>query len=151
MIAQPDDDDVSDVSVSVDAESQVRLSEGALPAAQRWALADGLDALPDAVFLTDLEGRILFLNRAALELFNVDPPEVLGRPLVFFVAKADCAVARRALREARAQNDVRVSLRMRPRHSRPAIEVEVRARVEASTCAWVVRERAAPFDVEPEE
>jgi PAS domain S-box-containing protein len=144
MIAEPDDDDFIP-----EPKSEVRLSERALPTAQDWAVADGLDALPDAVLLTDLEGRILFVNRAALELLNVSAGEVLGRPLLFFVAKSDCAAVRRALREARSEGGTRVTLRMRPRHARPSVDVEVRARAEAAVCAWVIRERVAPVSVDP--
>jgi PAS domain S-box-containing protein len=43
--------------------------------------ADLLEHLPDAVVISDTEGRILFLNRRANDLFGYTGEELIGRPV----------------------------------------------------------------------
>jgi two-component system cell cycle sensor histidine kinase/response regulator CckA len=61
---------------------------------RRW-LGDTMRAIPDAVFATDLEQRVTFLNRAAEQLVKMGLAEALRRPLreVLSDPKLDDAVA----------------------------------------------------------
>jgi diguanylate cyclase (GGDEF)-like protein/PAS domain S-box-containing protein len=44
-----------------------------------------LDSLPDIVLVTSLDGTIQMMNRAALDLLNYAPAEVVGAPIALFV------------------------------------------------------------------
>lgn len=48
---------------------------------QIMQLRDALQALPDALLLMDDEGRLLWMNPAAVELLHLHYPEDLGKPL----------------------------------------------------------------------
>src|SRR6201995_628733 len=39
------------------------------------------DALQEGVIVTDIQGKIQFINAAAAQLFGVEPEEAFGRPL----------------------------------------------------------------------
>src|ERR671910_1049948 len=41
-----------------------------------------LDAIGQAIIATDLQGKIIYWNRAAKELYGWSPEEVMGRPIV---------------------------------------------------------------------
>ena len=46
---------------------------------QRDQLAAIVDAFPDAVYVRDLDGQVLFFNAAAAKLADVSPAEAVGR------------------------------------------------------------------------
>ena len=50
-----------------------------------------LDAAPDAVVLTDEDGRILLVNRQAEALFGWDRAELLGEPVEVLVPQGALA------------------------------------------------------------
>lgn len=52
---------------------------------QVMQLRDALQALPDALLLMDDEGRLLWMNPAAVELLHLHWPEDLGKPLSFWL------------------------------------------------------------------
>lgn len=52
---------------------------------QIMQLRDALQTLPDALVLMDEEGRLLWMNPAAVELFHLHWPEDLGKPLSFWL------------------------------------------------------------------
>jgi len=132
-----------------DPESTIRRTPPGMRAAESFSTADVLDAMPDAVLVTDLDGRILFANRGALDLLNVTPAEIFGKPLFHFASDRDASLVRVAIKEVRRGEDVRVLLRMRPRHQRPSLDVELRGRMGATIAGWVVRERPRGTDVSP--
>jgi PAS domain S-box-containing protein len=47
-----------------------------------------MDAVPDAVLVTDIEGRVVFLNPSASRLFGYVPEDLLGKPVEALVPKA---------------------------------------------------------------
>jgi PAS domain-containing protein len=132
MPSEPDIDAGTDEPASRPSRPKTRPAK---PAAQ------GLDALSDAAFVTDLAGLVLHLNRAAVDLLHVDATVAIGRPLLFFVAKQGSGTVRRALRAARLGDTARFELRIRPRHARPSIDVEVSTHLDGVACVWVMRER----------
>ncbi|MCE5360224.1 phosphate regulon sensor histidine kinase PhoR [Candidatus Igneacidithiobacillus taiwanensis] len=52
---------------------------------QIMQLRDALQALPDALLLMDDEGRLLWMNPAAVSLLHLHWPEDLGKPLSFWL------------------------------------------------------------------
>lgn len=63
-----------------------------LPEANEAALLNVIaDALPDAVYAKDLQGRLLFANRTTLELIGLPADAVIGRTDAEFLADASVA------------------------------------------------------------
>ncbi|WP_308388609.1 phosphate regulon sensor histidine kinase PhoR [Acidithiobacillus sp. AMEEHan] len=52
---------------------------------QIMQLRDALQTLPDALLLMDEDGRLLWMNPAAVELFHLHWPDDLGKPLSFWL------------------------------------------------------------------
>jgi PAS domain-containing protein len=131
-----------DIDAGTD-EPDARPSRSKVRGVSAGPVAAVLDALSDAAFVTDLAGVVLGLNRAAVDLLHVAATEAIGRPLLFFVAKQGSGTVRRALKAARIGDVTRAELRMRPRRSRPSVDVEMTARPDGAICVWVVRKRRA--------
>jgi PAS domain S-box-containing protein len=106
---------------------------------------DLFERCPDAYFVTDARGVIRMANAAAATLLNISQAFLVGKPLINFVARADCNTLRNALV---AMNDATaaksVDLRLRPRHKQPPFVAEisvsrVRPALRPSALCWTVR------------
>jgi PAS domain S-box-containing protein len=110
-----------------------------------WAHRDLFERCPDAFFVTDARGVIRMANAAAAALLNISQSFLVGKPLINFVARADCNALRNALVAMNeATTAMSVELRLRPRHKQPPFVAEisvarVRAPARPSTLYWTVR------------
>lgn len=77
---------------------------------RRW-LGDTMRSIPDAVFATDLEQRVTFLNRAAERLVKRSLAEALNRPLAEVVPQPEVLAAVQAMS---AQPDAAAEVRRFP-------------------------------------
>ena len=83
---------------------------------ERAKYMDLFEQSPDAYLATDIGGSITNANLAAGALFGVEPGQLVGKPLISFVARQDTRTFREQLRELREATDVHsMTLRMRPR------------------------------------
>jgi PAS domain S-box-containing protein len=135
-------------------------AEAALPAALgngTHPALDGLevvDFLPDAYFITDAAGVVLYANRASSTLLGHARTYGMGKPLTSLVMAADQARFRTRLAalQALTGNWVREwEQRLRPRGSQPETVVTIRAaprRDRAGTLVgfqWLMRDRTPEY------
>lgn len=52
-------------------------------------LAATIEDLPDGIVITDLEGRIVYVNKATVQLFGYEPRELIGKSPAFLRAAPD--------------------------------------------------------------
>lgn len=110
-------------------------SAPAAPAANSF-----FDSLPAPCLETTTTGFIRRANTEAAGLFNVSREFCPGRPLIGFVARADCPAFRSVLRSSVNSVAVeRAALRIRPRHGRPMLAIDLTVRRTGESLLWVLQ------------
>lgn len=98
------------------------------------------DSLPAPCIETSTTGFIRRANQEAVNLFNVTRAFCTGRPMISFVSRADCPAYRNVLRASTSSATVeRTTLRLRPRHGRPVIPVDLTVRRTGESLLWVLQ------------
>jgi CheY-like chemotaxis protein len=95
------------------------------------------DRLPVASFATTTNGFILRANDEAALLLNVPREFCVGKPLIGFVPRSNCAAFRALKAAATSTASIeRAETRIRPRHGRPIVTVSASVRRVAQHLLW---------------
>jgi PAS domain-containing protein len=105
------------------------------------------DVAPDAMAESDRRGMVRVANEGLGLLLGVPASFLVGRTLINFVVRGDCATFRAALeRLANGGPRETIVVRFRPRRSGPPFLAEARAHVAAQgrpgSIVWAIRPRA---------
>jgi len=143
-------------------EEELRLQNDELMRAQAEAAAERqrfeelFDSAPDAYLITNAQGTVQQVNRAALGLLGVTLAEVTGTPLVVYIAEEARGAFLNSLPELRQPGArLELELMMQPR-DRVAFKaaVTVAASYEGSgdrdSCRWLIRDVSARDRMEQE-
>jgi two-component system, OmpR family, phosphate regulon sensor histidine kinase PhoR len=129
------------------AEEELRAQNDELRAAQaalqdeRRRYADLFEVAPDSLFVTDVNGRIVEANSAALEMLEASPGAVAGQTLAEFLppeAQDRLATALRALRHGEAV--VESELPLRPRGGEERLVHARAVRFGEGEVRWALRD-----------
>jgi CheY-like chemotaxis protein/PAS domain-containing protein len=116
---------------------------------------DLFDLCPEPYLVTDLRGAIRAANRAAALVLQVTPQFLAGRPLLHFVARADCGAFRAALASLQETtgSDAALEIHLRPRHKGAPFLADIRVRRVRTGCSivllWIATARGAEAQARP--